>query len=61
VCRFANYIKLGNAVDENNGGQGEFISGWNLGKMAELGFKVDEESDMHDTCEEATWLTPKDR
>lgn len=61
VCRFANYIKLGNPVDENNGGQGEFVSGWNLGKMAELGFKLDEKSDMHDTCNEANWLKPQVR
>ncbi|KAF2278694.1 uncharacterized protein EI97DRAFT_216958 [Westerdykella ornata] len=61
VCRFANYIKLGNPVDEMNGGQGEFHSGWDLKKMGELGFKVDEQSDIHDTCQEATWLTPKVR
>ncbi|KAF2014824.1 glycosyltransferase family 31 protein [Aaosphaeria arxii CBS 175.79] len=61
VCRFANYIKLGNAVDRENGGQGEFTCGWALGKMAELGFKVDEESDINDTCQEATWLTPQVR
>jgi hypothetical protein len=59
VCRFANYIKIGNPVDENNGGQGEFVSGWELGKMAQLGFKVDDNSDIHDTCQEATWLTPQ--
>jgi hypothetical protein len=58
VCRFANYIKLGNAVDPNNGGQGEFVSGWDLRKMGELGFKVDEESDINDTCQEAQWLKP---
>jgi hypothetical protein len=56
VCRWANYIKLGNAVDSENGGQGMMSSGWALGKMAELGFKVDEESDINDTCEEATWV-----
>jgi len=33
-----------------------FTSGWDLKKMAELGFKVDEESDINDTCEEATWV-----
>lgn len=58
VCRHANYIKLGNAVDRENGGQGEFVSGWDLEKMKRLGFKVDQESDINDTCEEATWLTP---
>jgi hypothetical protein len=58
VCRFANYIKLGNAVDRENGGQGEFTSGWDLKKMGELGFKVDDESDINDTCMEATWLAP---
>ncbi|KAF2865460.1 hypothetical protein BDV95DRAFT_612602 [Massariosphaeria phaeospora] len=58
VCRFANYVKLGNAVDRENGGQGEFTCGWDTRKLGELGFKVDEESDMTDTCEEATWLTP---
>lgn len=58
VCRFANYIKLGNPVDKENGGQGEFTSGWDLKKMGELGFKVDEDSDINDTCMEATWLTP---
>ncbi|KAF2647709.1 glycosyltransferase family 31 protein [Lophiostoma macrostomum CBS 122681] len=61
VCRFANYIKLGNAVDEQNGGQGEFTSGWELRKMGELGFKTDEEHDIHDTCEEATWVIPEVR
>jgi len=59
VCRFANFIKVGNAVDEVNGGQGNFVSGWDLGKMGQLGFKVDEESDIYDTCQEATWLTPR--
>ncbi|KAF1967214.1 hypothetical protein BU23DRAFT_543135 [Bimuria novae-zelandiae CBS 107.79] len=56
VCRWANYIKLGNPVDSENGGQGVMSSGWDLKTMAELGFKVDEESDMNDTCEEATWV-----
>ncbi|KAF2475091.1 uncharacterized protein BDR25DRAFT_253904 [Lindgomyces ingoldianus] len=59
VCRFAPYIKLGNSVDKENGGQGEFISGWELEKMAKLGFKIEE--DIHDTCEEATWLAPQIR
>jgi hypothetical protein len=58
VCRHANYIVLGNAVDRENGGQGEFISGWAREKMAVMGFKTDDQSDMHDTCLEATWLTP---
>lgn len=59
VCRFADYIKLGNAVDRENDGQGDFISGWNLKKMAELGFRSAPESDIYDTCQEATWLTPQ--
>ncbi|KAF2000879.1 glycosyltransferase family 31 protein [Amniculicola lignicola CBS 123094] len=59
VCRFANYIKLGNSVDRENGGQGEFVSGWDLGKMAELGFKFDDKKNLIDTsCQQATWLTP---
>lgn len=58
VCRFANHIKLGNAVDPQNGGQGEFISGWDTGKLAELGFKVEEDINTNDACMEATWLTP---
>lgn len=58
VCRFASYVKLGNAVDRENGGQGEFTSGWELRKLGELGFKTGEEGDINDTCEEAMWLTP---
>lgn len=56
VCRWENFIKLGNAVDSENGGQGVMSSGWDLKKMAQLGFKVDIESDINDTCEEATWV-----
>ena len=59
VCRFASYIKLGNPVDENNGGQGEFTSGWAVGKMSQWGFKTDDKSNFYDSCEEATWLTPQ--
>jgi hypothetical protein len=58
VCRFASYVKLGNAVDRENGGQGEFTSGWELRKLGELGFKTGEEGNIYDTCEEAMWLTP---
>ncbi|KAF2262974.1 hypothetical protein CC78DRAFT_293456 [Lojkania enalia] len=59
VCRHSNYIKLGNSVNKENGGQGEFISGWDLNKMAELGLKFDENKNLIDTsCEETTWLTP---
>jgi hypothetical protein len=49
---------LGNAVDRENGGQGEFTSGWELRKLGELGFKTGEEGNIYDTCEEAMWLTP---
>jgi hypothetical protein len=27
--------------------------------MGELGFKTDDEHDIHDTCEEATWVIPE--
>lgn len=59
VCRFAPFIKLGNEVDKNNGGQGEFVSGWELGKMGQLGFKTGEGGNIFDTCAEATWLVPQ--
>jgi len=49
---------LGNAVEKENGGQGDFTSGWELRKLGELGFKVDEDSDIHDTCDKAMWLKP---
>ncbi|CAI6332358.1 unnamed protein product [Periconia digitata] len=61
VCRFANYIKLGNPVESDNGGQGEFTSGWDTKKMSDMGFRTDDEGDINDTCMEATWLTPKIR
>jgi hypothetical protein len=64
VCRFANFIKKGVEVDPNNGGQGGFESGWETGKMGELGFRVGdgaEAGDIWDTCKEATWITPKVR
>ncbi|KAF2743461.1 glycosyltransferase family 31 protein [Sporormia fimetaria CBS 119925] len=58
VCRHASYVKLGNEVNEMNGGQGEFTSGWDLRKLGEMGFKVGPEEDLADTCREATWLMP---
>ena len=61
MCRFANYIKLGNPVEKDNGGQGEFTSGWDTKKMSDMGFRTDDEGDINDTCMEATWLTPKIR
>ncbi|EUC34681.1 glycosyltransferase family 31 protein [Bipolaris victoriae FI3] len=62
VCRHADYIKLGDAVDRENGGQGEFVSGWDTAKLRAMGFGVEGENgqrEFYAGCEEATWLTPK--
>ncbi|KAH9867199.1 hypothetical protein IAQ61_007791 [Plenodomus lingam] len=62
VCRHADYIKLGDAVDRENGGQGEFVSGWDTGKLQSLGFGVEDKNgqrEFYAGCDEATWLTPQ--
>ncbi|KAF2123101.1 hypothetical protein BDV96DRAFT_639647 [Lophiotrema nucula] len=62
VCRHSNYIKLGNSVDKENGGQGEFTSGWDTETMAAMGFKFDENRNLHDeSCVEANWLLPQSK
>ncbi|KAF2733868.1 hypothetical protein EJ04DRAFT_467664 [Polyplosphaeria fusca] len=62
VCRHSNYIKLGNSVDKENGGQGEFISGWDTQKLADWGFKYDEHKNLLDTsCSQVNWLKPEVR
>ncbi|KAL5119908.1 hypothetical protein ACEQ8H_002270 [Pleosporales sp. CAS-2024a] len=61
VCRHADFIKLGNSVDRENGGQGEFISGWDTGTLQKLGFGAvgaKGERKFYEGCVEATWLTP---
>ena len=61
VCRHADYIKLGNSVDRENGGQGEFVSGWDTGKLRSMGFGVENDKhqrEFYEGCIEATWLTP---
>lgn len=62
VCRHANFIKLGDAVDRQNGGQGEFVSGWDTNKLRGLGFGVEDKKgqrEFYEGCVEATWLTPQ--
>ncbi|EDU42810.1 glycosyltransferase family 31 protein [Pyrenophora tritici-repentis] len=62
VCRHADYIKLGDAVDRENGGQGEFVSGWDTGKLRSMGFGVEGENgqrEFYEGCIEATWLIPQ--
>jgi hypothetical protein len=62
VCRHADYIKLGDAVDRENGGRGEFVSGWDAGKLRNMGFGVESENgqrQFYEGCIEATWLTPQ--
>ncbi|CAN9085822.1 unnamed protein product [Alternaria alternata] len=62
VCRHADYIRLGDAVDRENGGQGEFVSGWDTGKLRNMGFGVESENgqrQFYEGCIEATWLTPQ--
>lgn len=62
VCRHADYIKLGDAVDRENGGQGEFVSGWDTDKLRGLGFGVENKNgqrEFYEGCVEATWLTPQ--
>ncbi|KAH7091975.1 hypothetical protein FB567DRAFT_488404 [Paraphoma chrysanthemicola] len=61
VCRHEDYIKLGNSVDRENGGQGEFVSGWDTGTLRSMGFGVEGEKgerQFYEGCVEATWLTP---
>ncbi|EAT81772.1 hypothetical protein HBH56_101040 [Parastagonospora nodorum] len=61
VCRHADFIKLGNSVDRENGGQGEFVSGWDTGTLRKLGFGAEGEKGerlFYEGCVEATWLTP---
>jgi hypothetical protein len=61
VCRHADYIKLGNSVDRENGGQGDFVSGWDTGTLRSMGFGVEGdkgERQFYAGCEQATWLSP---
>ena len=61
VCRHADYIKLGNSVDRENGGQGDMSSGWDTGTLRGLGFGVEGkngEREFYAGCERATWLSP---
>ncbi|KAF1918546.1 hypothetical protein BDU57DRAFT_446211 [Ampelomyces quisqualis] len=60
VCRHADFIKLGNSVDRENGGQGDFVSGWDTGALRKLGFGVEGdhgEQLFYEGCDQATWLT----
>ncbi|KAF3039238.1 hypothetical protein E8E11_001507 [Didymella keratinophila] len=62
VCRHSNYIRLGDAVDKENGGQGEFVSGWDTETFRTLGFGVSNERGerkFYEGCDEATWLSPR--
>ncbi len=52
-CKFGSYIQKGRQVTD----RGEFISGWDMEKMASLGFKLD--ADYSDSCKDATWLRPE--
>lgn len=64
VCRHADFVKLGDAVNRENGGQGEFVSGWDTSKLRDLGFGVvgdKGERRFYEGCEEATWLSPQVR
>ena len=63
MCRHSDYIKLGNSVDKENGGQGEFVSGWDTQKMADWGFRYDDSKNLVDTsCEkEVNWIKPESR
>jgi hypothetical protein len=64
VCRHADFIKLGDAVDRENGGQGEFVSGWDAGKLRGMGFGVEDQNghrEFYEGCLEATWLSPQIR
>jgi hypothetical protein len=61
VCRHADSIKLGNSVNRENSGQGEFTSGWDTGELKRLGFGVEGDKgqrQFYEGCEEATWLSP---
>ncbi|KZM18427.1 uncharacterized protein EKO05_0007700 [Ascochyta rabiei] len=62
VCRHSNYIRLGDAVNKENGGQGEFVSGWDTETFRTLGFGVSNERgerQFYEGCDEATWLSPR--
>ncbi|KAJ4366733.1 hypothetical protein N0V95_000062 [Ascochyta clinopodiicola] len=62
VCRHSSYIKLGDAVNKENGGQGEFVSGWDTETFRTLGFGVSNERgerQFYEGCDEATWLSPR--
>ncbi|KAL1601203.1 hypothetical protein SLS59_005355 [Nothophoma quercina] len=62
VCRHSNYIRLGDAVNKENGGQGEFVSGWDTETFRTLGFGVSNERGerkFYEGCDEATWLSPR--
>lgn len=64
MCRHADYIKLGDAVDRENGGQGEFVSGWETNKLRSMGFGVEGSNgqrEFYEGCVEATWLSPQIR
>jgi len=62
VCRHSNYIRLGDAVNKENGGQGDFVSGWDTETFREMGFGVSNERGermFYEGCDEATWLSPR--
>ncbi|KAJ5185708.1 hypothetical protein N7491_006421 [Penicillium cf. griseofulvum] len=51
-CRFGNSIQMGKPTLDNQ----DFISGWDMEKMSNLGFRMD--TDFSDSCREASWLKP---
>ncbi|ORY01811.1 hypothetical protein BCR34DRAFT_90366 [Clohesyomyces aquaticus] len=59
VCRFAPYVSLGNSVNSENGGQGEFVSGWDTEKMEELGWRAEAEADGRESCGRVAWVKPR--
>ena len=55
-------VRVRQVREEENGGQGEFVSGWDTGKLRNMGFGVESENgqrQFYEGCIEATWLTPQ--
>ncbi|KAJ5658232.1 uncharacterized protein N7484_001881 [Penicillium longicatenatum] len=52
TCRFGNWIQMGKPTPESE----DFISGWDIIKMSDLGFRIDME--FSDSCTQASWLQP---
>jgi hypothetical protein len=55
TCRYHRSVRVGEVVEDKDT---EFISGWNIEKLKELGLQLD--ANMTTGCEQTTWPRPED-